>query len=130
MTPTSGGRPQVAATARSLGVRVQTDIAPDETGDVHPGPKGMSVAPDLVSLPLHRIPKRLGYLRLGAIGPDADVVWSFGEGRFAAGPFAPRLALVPDKPDHGVVGPAVKTRLTEYEAALAATQPGWRRDEK
>jgi hypothetical protein len=130
MTPTSDGWPQVAATARSLGVRIPTDIAPDEAGDVHPGPKGMSVAPDLVSLPLHRIPKRLAHLRQGAIGPDADVVWSFGEGRFIAGPFAAHLALVPDRLDHGVVGPDAKTSLSEYEVALAGTQSGWRRDEK
>jgi hypothetical protein len=130
MTPTNGEQPQIAATARSLGVRVPTDIAPDEAGDVHPGPRGMSVAPDLVSLPLHRIPKRLAHLRLGAIGPDADVVWSHGEGRFLAGPVAPLLALVPDKPEHGVVGPDGTMRLSDYEAALAATQPGWRRDEK
>jgi len=130
MRQTNDGLPEVAATARSLGVRVPTDIAPDEAGDVHPGPQGMSVSPDLVSLPLHRIPKRLAYLRLGAIGPDADVVWSFGDGWFMAGPFASRLALVPDKPSHGFVGPDATTRLSEYEAALAATQTGWRRDEK
>ncbi|HEX3477833.1 MAG TPA: hypothetical protein VHT91_22580 [Kofleriaceae bacterium] len=130
MTPTSSGLPQVAATARSLGVRVPTDVAPDEAGDVHPGRRGMSVAPDVVSLPLHRIPKRLAHLRLGAIGPDTDVVWSHGEGRFLAGRVAAHLALVPDKPEHGVVAPDTKMRLADYEAALAATQPGWRRDEQ
>lgn len=130
MTPTSNGLPHIAATARSLGVRVPADIAPDEAGDVHPGSRGMSVAPDLVSLPLHRIPKRLAHLRLGAVGPDTNVVWSHGEGPFLAGPVAPNLAPVPDKPDHGVVGPDATMRLSDYEAALAATQPGWRRDEK
>ena len=88
------------------------------------------MAPDLVSLPLHRIPKHLAHLRLGAIGPDADVVWSHGEGRFLAGLVAPRLALVPDRPEHGAVGPDATMRLSDYEAALAATQPGWGRDER
>lgn len=126
----AGGRPEVGATARSLGVRIPADIAPDETGSVHPGPQGMSVAPDLVSLPLHRIPKRLAYLRLGAIGPDRDIVWSFGQGRFVAGPLAPGLTLLPDTAHHGFVAPNARMASGDYESALAATQPGWSRDEK
>jgi hypothetical protein len=130
MKQASNARPEIGTTARSLGVRIPTDIAPDETGHVHPGPHGMSVAPDLVSLPLHRIPKRLAYLRLGAIGPDADVVWSFGQGPFVSGPFAPRLTLLPNRPNHGFVAPDTKLMLSDYKIALAATQPGWSRDEK
>jgi hypothetical protein len=130
MRPTNNGRPEIGATARSLGVRVPTDIAPDQTGHVLFGPRGMSVAPDLVSLPLHRIPKRLAYLRLGAIGPDADIVWSFGQGPFVGGQLAPRLALLPNKPDHGFVAPDTKMMLRDYETALAETQPGWSPDEK
>lgn len=123
------GRPEIGATARSLGVRIPTDIAPDEAGEVHPGPRGMSVAPELVSLPLHRIPKRLAYLRLGAIGPDSDVVWSFGQGRFVAGPLASRLALRPNTDHHGFVAPDARMPLNDYEAALVGTQTGWSRDE-
>ena len=90
----------------------------------------MSVAPDLVSLPLHRIPKRLAHLRFGAIGPDADVVWSFGQGPFVSGPFAPCLTLLPDRPDHGFIAPDTKLMVSDYRTALAATQPDWSRNEK
>jgi hypothetical protein len=63
-----GGYPKVGRSASTLGVRVPVDIEPDGTGNVHPGPHGMSVAPSLRDLPVHRVPKRLRHLREGANG--------------------------------------------------------------
>lgn len=124
-----GAYPKVGPSASTLGVRGGVDIAPDGSGNVHPGPHGMSVAPSLRDLPMHRVPKRLRHLREGAAGSDSTKVWRHGEGVFAVGAVAPHLVLQPDRPDHGVVAPDAVMPLAQYEAALAETRSGWVVDE-
>lgn len=120
--------PQVGRSARLLGVRVgpDGDIDPDPSGNVHSGSNGMSVAPSLETLPVHRVPKRLRHRRAGATGNDSDSVWAHGEGSFVAAVVAaPHLTLVPDTNTHGVVAPASSMPIATYEEALAGTKGGW-----
>jgi hypothetical protein len=124
-----GSYPKLGRGARTLGVRVPKDIAPDQNGDVQPGPHGMSVAPSLRDLPIELVPKRLRHLREGAAGPDTSKVWRRGEGAFAVAPVAPHLMLQPDRQDHGVVAPDAVMPLEQYEQALAETSSGWVIDE-
>lgn len=122
-------KPRLGENARTLGVRVPKDITPDGDGDVHPNTGGMSVRPNPKDIPLEFVPKRLRTTFLGAVGPDSNVIFSFGDGPFVAGPLAPHLVLRPDKPRHGNVEPAVLTSLGAFRAAIAATREDWSRDE-
>ncbi len=124
-----GAYPKLGPSASTLGVRVPVDIGPDQNGDVHPGTHGMSVAPSLRDLPVHRVPKRLKHLREGAAGSDSAKVWRHGEGAFAVAPVAPHLVLQPDRADHGTVAPDAVMPLAQYEAAITETRPGWVIDE-
>lgn len=124
-----GAYPKLGRSATTLGVRVGEDIAPDGNGDVHPGPHGMSVAPSLRDLPVHRVPKRLRHLREGASGSDNSRVWRHGEGRFEVSIVAPHLVLQPDRSDHGIVAPESVMPLAQYEDAIAQTRSGWVIDE-
>ena len=73
MTPNGDGLPRVGPSARTLGVRVPADIAPDADGYVNPGTGGMSVAPESVlNLPNHRRPRAMGQ---GSSGPNTDHVF-------------------------------------------------------
>jgi hypothetical protein len=125
-----GGQPAVGPSARMLGVRVPVDVSADAAGLLQPDPaQGMSVAPSMRQLPVERVPKRLRHLVLGAAGPDADAVWSHGDGLFVESDVTANLVLRPDSTDHGNVGPKAAMQLTDFEAALASTRSGWRRDE-
>ena len=117
--------PTVGDDAQSLGVRVLGDIVPDKSGAVHPGPHGMSVAPSLRALPLHRIPKRLRPIVPAARGSDHLHIWTIGTEAFASGPACTGLHLTVDNDHHGTVGPDAAIALAGFRAALAATQHGW-----
>jgi hypothetical protein len=111
------GCPLVARSARALGVRVDTepqDVHPDGAGDVSPG-EGMSVAPDdPMLLDQHRRPGRFG-------GTGKDPVWEIVDESLNED-----LDYIPDRPDHGMIGPAAKMPLLRYEDALAATVDDWK----
>ncbi len=132
--------PEVGPGGNLLGVRVGSDEGddiPDEEGWVLPGTGGMSVAPTLDTLPIHRIPRRLRakYPERfpNAVGSNQLHCWSMGEGDFVEGRIADKLALRPDpaKPKrHGFVEPEEKMSIADYEAALTATQALWTRWEE
>jgi hypothetical protein len=52
-----------------------------------------------------------------------------GEGAFERGAVSETLIFRPDRPNHGLVGPAVPMLLVSFQAALAATQDQWQIDE-
>src|SRR5947199_64430 len=86
-----GDRPRIGPTASTLGARLGPpssggDIPVADDGTVAPGTGGISVAPSLETLPLHRLPKRVRPRIPGARGNDNLVVWKMGEGPFEAGP--------------------------------------------
>jgi hypothetical protein len=110
-----GDYPCVEGTAKGLGVRVgeDGDVEPDAQGVVHPG-AGRSVAPDdPLFLPEYRRPPDF-------LGSARHPVWGIREGDLPE-----ELAVVIDRPEHGVIGPARPMPLAEYEAALASTQRNW-----
>jgi hypothetical protein len=121
--------PTVGQSAAQLGVRVPTDIAPDEQDRVSPGTGGMSVSPGLRALPAFLIPKRLRALVPKARGRDDGYVWRMGTGPFTRGSVGEGLQLEPDSPTHGTVQPAEVMPLSAYEDALAATRDEWVIDE-
>lgn len=125
------GRPRVDRGARALGERVPGDIALDAEGCVAPAQGGMSVSPSLRALPAHRVPHRLRAHAPRATGRDTDRVWSHGEGPFSPGPVDPGLRLRPDTGNtrHGVVEPAARMTLAEYERSLEGTRDDWQIDE-
>ena len=131
--PQVGGEPQ-----KSLGVRVgdgaNDDIPCDAEGSVHPNTGGMSVAPEVDHLPMHRVPKelrrRFPERFPDAVGPDRYACWWMGEGKFESGPVVVLLVLRPDpkRPtQHGFVEPDRKMPVAQYQGALAATIASWRR---
>src|SRR5690349_4682168 len=88
--------PELADSARGLGVRVPKDISVSDAGTVEPKTGGMSVASRPSGLDLQYIPKRLKHVYEGAVGPNTNVIWSHGEGAFEVSPIAPHLVLRPD----------------------------------
>jgi hypothetical protein len=135
-----GECPAVGRGAELLGVRVggstKEDI-PVEDGMVEPGTGGMSVSPRPEALPSHRLPRRLRDKYPDrfpkAAGSASLHCWSLGEGPFLAASVVERLSLRldPDHPEkHGFVEPDQRMALSDYEAALAATQPVWHRWEE
>ncbi|NOJ94363.1 hypothetical protein HMI51_15670 [Corallococcus coralloides] len=125
-----GNFPQLGAEWLQLGVRVPTDIKPDNASNVHPGKnKGMSVAPEAGKLPAVIIPARLKSRYRNAMGPDDAAIWSFGTSAYSKGPINDALELVPTSPTHGVVAPANVMPLESFQQELGKTQPHWVIDE-
>lgn len=124
-----GEKPKVGPTARTLGVRVPpnpyVDSQVNADGTVEPGCGGMSVSPDVQSLPKERVPPRYKRMKPNAHGHYGDICWQMGEGSFADGQISDRLVLRVDSDDHGVIEPAYRMPLDEYHLALAATQDYW-----
>ena len=122
MSPDEDGLPLVARSARALGVRVPTDIEPDEDGYVHRNTGGMSVAPDaMLNLPNHRRPRAFGK---GSTGRNEDIVYSLEKNALEAH----RLHLEPDheRPKrHATIEPIETMKLMIYEDSLAATRSNW-----
>lgn len=123
------GLPHVEQSASGLGVRSGVDVELDHQGRVIVNGKGMSVNPDWRNAPLFRIPERLRHLKPGARGSNKNACFRYGTGVFEQGEFAPGLTLEPDTPTHGTIAPAGPVPLSDYEAALAETRPGWEKDE-
>jgi hypothetical protein len=116
------GKPLVAPStsilspARGLGVRAVVDIPLDEEGCVEADTDGMSVAqdsPDL--LPDHRRPVWLG-------GESDDPLWEIQEEEIGE---ALNYRLDEPPPGHGVIEPAWRMTLEEFELALAETRDAW-----
>ena len=125
MQPDADGLPRVGRTGRTLGTRVPTDIAPDESGAVRPGEGGMSVNPDSMwNVPSHRRPRGMGR---GSTGKAEDRIYSVDAGAVSSDD----LSLRPDPVAatiHAFVEPSREMPLERYESALFATRPSWRQD--
>lgn len=106
----------VLSPARGLGVRPVLDISMDDAGHVEPDTNGMSVAQDAPEfLPEHRRPVSLG-------GESDDPQWRIEEEELGAA-LVYRLDEPP--PRHGVIEPAWRMTLEEYELAIAETREAW-----
>jgi hypothetical protein len=113
------GLPKIGPGGRLLGVRPGNSPSPDVTAmnphdPVLPGQGGMSVAPaDPANLPRHRKPKTLG-------GISSDPVWYIEQNTLGLD-----LRFRQDSSVHGVVEPARRMTLQEFQDALAWTRNRW-----
>ena len=126
------GMPELGTSGCSLGVRLDgplRDISLTENGTVGPHAGGMSVAPSLAKLPMHRIPKRLRHRFAEARGSSSCAVYRFGDGGFVSERLAHKLQLRVTSASHGLVEPEGVMPLNEYLEALARTRDLWRIDE-
>jgi hypothetical protein len=123
--PHNSGVPKVGEAFACLGVRIPKDIQPDAGGQVGPGGKGLSVEPSLEAIGIFMVPTKYAHLLPGAVGNDKYSVWTLRGSSFQNGPIAPKLHLACDSPFHGVIEPDTMMLATEYQTALAATQPDW-----
>lgn len=135
------GKPETGNSSCMLGAR-ERDLGRGEapTDDfVEPAKAGLSVGGCVRTTYLNILPRRLQALypqwARGAKGRDSDQVWAMGQGPYEAAPVTVDLDLrIPpptkDNPGHGLVAPARKMLLEEYQAALAATQDQWKVDEE
>lgn len=124
MTQDKDTLPFVGDTGRSLGVRPDHDI-PIRNGFVSPGTGGMSVAPSISLLPLHRIPRCLKEKYRGATGSNRDSVWRFGSGDFVSSRIDCKLSFRTTSSIHGLVEPAETVTIEQYKDAIARTRDEW-----
>ena len=111
------GRPRIGQASSMLGARLR-DLNPDDQGRVGAGRGGVSVAPDPARLRAEfrpvRFPDGLSKLPLFAIDEGdrgADLMYHHdGEDRAS---------------DHGVIEAARQMLVSEYQTAVAATEPNW-----
>ena len=125
-----GDFPMIGDTAKMLGVRVPTDIAPDQDGNVHRADHGMSVAPSIGFLPHHRVPRRLNHIVKSATGGNDLCIWSTGRGDFVESLITDELELrLGGNLEHGFVSPSQTMQLVAYRDALSSTRHDWGIDE-
>lgn len=112
-----GDKPKVGPTARTLGVRVPPnpnfDIQVNADGTVEPGHGGMSVSPNIQSLPKERVSPRYKRMKPNAHGRYDDVCWRMDDGPFADANIRERLVLRVESSTHGVIEPAYRMPLDE-----------------
>ena len=108
------GSPRLGETARSLGVRLGTDIAVSPGGLVVPGAGGMSVAPKTpMNLPVHRRPRLL-------LGTGRDPVWGIHESALGS-----LLIFHQDSPTHGNIEPALPMPFDNFQKAISELRQNW-----
>ena len=132
------GQPAVGTERNMLGVRVppdeRHDISPDAEGYVQPGGGGLSVNPSIMALyektvvliPSHFRHRDKRYK--GARGKDPLQIFRLGEGDFARAHVTEHLVLAPDRNmpvTHGVIEPARRVLLSEYQSNLQNTRNEW-----
>lgn len=111
------GKPKLGECARTLGVRIPTDISPDEDGVIRNCHCGMSVSPiPVFNLPKHRRPKEWG-------GIGRDPVFGIDESQLIK--FDLKLIIDSNKDSHGYIAPFGDMAYTDYVARLHATKPCW-----
>jgi hypothetical protein len=115
MREDAAGGPGVGSTARQLGVRPNVDI-PVLNGQVSPFTGGLSVAPDHPAN-LHRLRRPPAY---GGTGKDP--VWCLALNQVGAD-----LQFRQDSATHGLLQPRRIMSLDDFQLALAATKPLWRK---
>jgi hypothetical protein len=115
MREDSNGAPMVGPSARMLGVRPSIDI-PVIAGQMQPNTGGMSVALDR--------PENLHPLRRPPTygGTGKDPIW-----RLDVASLGKDLQFRPDSPTHGLVEPARSMTIDEFQRALEATKPFWKK---
>lgn len=108
------GNPRIAPA--HLGIRIGTDIEPDDDGNVRPETGGMSVTPnDPMDLPQHRRPAELG-------GTGKWPVWWIHDGKL---PVSLNYRPDPRSRTHGFVEPSDLMRLENYQGSIEGTAPNW-----
>lgn len=128
------GRPLVGDAATKLGVRIPPIIPPDvdicsTTGYVLANRKGMSIAPNWRSLPVHRIPVRLQPHFPAAIGSNRYRCYRLGAYRFEDCVISSLLVHFAEK-GHGTICPQADMPADQLRVALAATRTEWEVDER
>jgi len=124
MKPDVDGVPVMGRSARTLGVRIPVDIAPDEGGLVRPGTGGMSVAPESIwNIPNHRRPRGM---QGGSTGPAGDFVYGIAEISILHVGLLIRSDQV-HPAIHAFVEPSAVMELSKYEADLGSTRVAWRK---
>lgn len=113
------GQPECGPSARTLGVRLEGDIAIGEDGVVAPETGGMSVALETPeSLPPHRRPPTFG-------GYGADPVWQIEDSDLPE--TLTWRPWPPDSSSHGLVEPIDAMSLDDFQEALATSRGFWSR---
>ena len=107
------GFPELGETAKTLGVRPNTDI-PVVNGAVGPGTGGMSVNTAVEGVPLFRKPPALG-----GTGKDVSVFTIRSED------FDSRLQVVQDSKTHGTVEPTGNMSYDAYRQLLEESRLRW-----
>lgn len=119
----------IGVESNMLGVREPphrlADVSVDSSDTVGPDGKGLSVSPDLSSMPPFLVPERLRNVRRGARGNNALRVFRLGDGAFARAPVGVDLELWPDSEKHGVLQPSRRMALRHFQQALGETQSSW-----
>jgi hypothetical protein len=118
--------PKVGDQRDMLGVRVPTDIEPDENDIVSPGNGGLSVNPDWKKLPAHLIPKKYNGIVADARGKRDIAIWRYGEVPFESANLNDKLQLRIDKPSHGSIEPRAAVGINEFQKNLADTLQEWK----
>ena len=108
------GNPRIAA--NHLGIRVGTDIQPDDDRNVRPGTGGMSVTPnDPMDLHQHVRPVELG-------GTGKRPVWWINDEKL---PVNLNYRPDPRSRTHGFVEPSDLMSIEDYQEAIEGTAPNW-----
>ena len=125
-------KPLIGNRALMLGVRLPPsqgiiDIVPDNAGFVKPGTGGMSVSPDIGSLPKRLLPP--GWLSPGdksmSRSGNNTAVFSHGIGAFVVSRIGFNLRLVPDSMSHGLIEPSTIMSVETFCNALGNTVEDW-----
>jgi len=133
------GKPRLGRSARLLGIRPNIDIDIElkpqgwlsEQGYLQPeakrenlsapveiairNSKGLSVSLSIEGLPIFRKPTAFG-------GTGKDALWQIDDSYISGD-----LEAVQDSATHVSILPSATVSLAKYEAAIAATQPYWRK---
>ena len=131
MMADAGGAPVCGDVTVRLGARPREDRLQIEAGDVIPNQEGMSVNAKVSEMPPFRMPKSIrtdaniqrNQAYDGARGPGE----LFALQGVAYGPIAigEDLELVPGHGAHGVIAPARRMPMGDYQTALCDTRPRW-----
>ena len=109
-----------------MGARLGADIDVCQEGYVVLNQKGISVNASVEAMLPSLIPKRLASRFSEARGNNSLTVFVHGQGDFLEEPVTDALTLVfKDDPGGGLVCPIEQVTIEQYQANLAATEPGW-----
>ena len=128
------GKPLVGSNKNMLGARVgperTDDIQANPDGYLAPATGGLSVTVDWKVMPHFLIPRRLRHLAPRATGKDVGARrFRCGDGPFEDANFATGLYLRVDTLTHGLIEPASRMSVDQYQGCLARTRNDWTIDE-